>query len=173
MHVDLTQTRVFLAVVVAGAISLQPWFARADEGDGEGIGPVIGYSGERSWSFGWEASVARGRLPLIKGTVGGVYHVAPKASDPYTLHYAAVEPWFIAGGTLGLAVADGREVLRLVYGAWEGFPVSLTKDVDPFGGRSRTAWMFTFTIGVRAFGSTSQVYFTPKLWRFTTIAFNS
>lgn len=140
--------------------------AFAHEGDGEGIGPVFGYSNERSWSFGWEASLTR-LGPFVKGSIGGVYHVAPRGRDPFTIHYAAIDAWFVVGGTVGLGVADGRDPVRFAYGVWEGFPLSLTK-----GDSGKRIWMLTFTIGLRAFGATSQIFFTPKIWSYVPFTFN-
>jgi len=141
--------------------------AYAHEGDGEGVGPVLGYSNERSWSFGWEASWTR-LGPFVKASLGGVYHVAPNGRDPFAIHYAALDAWFLLGGTLGIAAADGREAIRLAYGVWEGFPLSLTKGGDS----GKRIWMLTFTVGLRAFGSTSQIFFAPKIWSYVPFVFN-
>jgi hypothetical protein len=148
--------------------------AEAQQGTGEGIGLVFGYSSEGSWSLGWEASLTRGG-PLVKLSAGGIYHIAPLGEDPFTVHYSALEPWLVVGGTLGLAIADGPEPLRLAYGIWEGFPISLEKGVEPFGGQvgEPRIWMLTLTFGWRGFGPTTQIYFTPKLWRFAPIGWNS
>jgi hypothetical protein len=160
-------TRCLLLLAIACAASLLPATARAHGGDGEGIGPVFGYSGERSWSFGWEASVTRGG-PFAKLSLGGIYHVAPNRADPFTIHYLVLEPWFVVGGTLGLAVADGPQVARLAYGLWEGLPIELNNGDSPFGDSTRH-WMLTFTIGWRGFGRTQQIFFTPKLWSFASL----
>lgn len=132
---------------------------------------MIGYSGERSWSFGWEASVTRSTVPLLKGSLGGIYHVAPRGADPFTVHYAAFEPWLIVGGTLGLGVADGSAPVRVAYGGWIAVP-PWRLPVKSYDGGDR-AWLLTFVVGIRAFGSTSQFYFTPKLWRYTSWSLNS
>jgi hypothetical protein len=146
--------------------------ARADagDGDGEGIGPVFGYSNNRSWSFGWEASIERG-APVFKASIGGVYHVAPQRDDPFTIHYLVFEPWLFVGGTLGFGIADGPHVARPAYGVWEGIPVSLEHGGDPLrtATPARREWMLTFTFGWRGFGPTSQIYFTPKLWSYAPV----
>jgi len=148
--------------------------ACAEDGDGLGVGPVIAYSNERSWSLGWELGVTRGG-PLLKASLGGVYHFEAKGDDPWTVHYLAWEPWFIVGGTLGVAVADGKEVARVAYGLWEGFPLAVSAGDDPFPftGSGDTGLVITFAIGWRGFGSMSQIYFAPKLWRYTTIRISS
>jgi len=163
---------VLLVIVFFASLGV-PCRAVAEQGDGGGVGPVVGYSGAGSWSLGWEASVSRGFVPVLKLSAGGSYQFAPRGKDPFTVHYLAVEPWFIVGGTLGLAVADGHDVLRLAYGGWEGFPVPLTNGMEPFGRNAGPAWMLTFAVGIRAFGATSQVYFAPKLWRTETFTFGS
>jgi len=118
------------------------------------------------------------RGPLAKVSLGGIYHVAPRGDDPFTVHYLVLEPWFVLGGTFGLAVAERGDPLRLAYGVWEGVPIPLKEGVDAFGGDNvagagERSWMLTLTLGWRGFGSTQQIYFTPKLWRFAPIGFNS
>ena len=142
--------------------------AKADLGDGEGFGPVVGYS-EGSWSFGWEAAISR-VSPLVKASVGGVYHVNRRDSAPLTVHYLAYEPWLLLGGTVGVAFADGPHLLRPALGVWQGFPITLTgKDLFSAGPVERR-WVLTLSIGWRWFGwSLSQFYFTPKLWRYSGV----
>lgn len=163
---------VVLASLACGQV---PGPAYADDGDGYGAGPVIGITGDGTLSLGWEASMTFGGFPIAKASAGGSYQVGPAAEEPYTFHYAVIEPWLFVGGTVGVAVADGANAVRGTFGIWEGFPIPLQDDqpVADAIGISEPAWMLTFAFGMRWFGSTSQLYLTPKLWRFTSIGFNS
>ena len=105
-------------------------------------------------------------FPFAKGSIGGVYHVAPQGKDPFTTHYLAWEPWLLVGGTFGLGFADGSSPVRLALGAWLGLP---PLEVS----HGERVWALTLAIGVRAFGGTTQLYFTPKIWRLTPFVLHS
>jgi hypothetical protein len=163
-----------MATAVLTALAGSAPVARADGGEGFGFGLVIGYSDNRSWSVGWEAGANTGG-PLLKLSLGGSYRVDGESRDPLAIHYVAFEPWLIVGGTVGVAVTNEPEV-RVAYGLWEGFAIPLEGDL--WGGTAGDdehpqSLLFTFAFGWRGFGATQQFYFTPKLWRFSTLEFNS
>ncbi len=162
----------FLPWILLVLSAVCPQTANASAGDGLGAGPVLGFSGGGRWSLGWEVS-GTVLAPLLKASIGGTYALAPRSPDPTTIHYVAYEPWLFVGATVGAAVVDGPE-FRLAYGVWEGLPLSLGGDLfDAIDGKVNAdqAWLLTLTLGVRGFGSTAELYFTPKLWYFETYRF--
>lgn len=146
---------LFLAVVAFAS------GARAESGDGVGVGPVIGITWHDSVSLGWELAGARGPGPFARFSVGGSYHLSAHADDPAYFHYVAWEPWAYIGGTLGASLTDQRDV-RVVYGLWEGLGKSVHGTIYD---DDTLHWAVSLSIGWRGIGSTHQFYLTPKLWR--------
>jgi hypothetical protein len=158
------------------ALSTLPFasLARADGGDGVGLGPVFAYSDNGGWSLGWEAG-ATGGATLAKFSIGGTYRLNGDPRDPASLHYVAFEPWLIVGGTFGFALTDWQKAAGML-GAWEGFPLPLEGEL--YGGDNSDdvhpmAWLFSIVIGWRWFSPHSQLYFSPKIWRWSTLEINS
>lgn len=134
--------------------------ARAESGDGIGIGPVIAITPRDSVSIGWELGVAR-PAPFARFSLGGSYHLRPHPKDPPFLHYVAWEPWAYVGGTLGAALTSAGQV-RAVLGVWEGFAESFDGDLYGSDGEN---WVLSLSLGWCAVGSTHQLYSSLKLWR--------
>lgn len=142
--------------------------ASAEEGDGVGVGPVLAFTWPDATSLGWELAGTTAGNTLAHFTLGGCYRISASPTDPGYLHYVAWEPWAYVGGTLGAALTDQFEP-RVMYGIWEGLPVSL--DGELFD-ESTLQWVFSITIGWRAVGAMRQFYITPKLWRMRSIDFS-
>jgi hypothetical protein len=148
---------------------LRPTDARAAERYGVGGGPVFAFSWHGGTYLGWELAGVRGADVFAHLTLGGSYRVwqSPEAlessprRDPTYFHYVAWEPWVYLGATLGAAVTDQLQP-RVVYGLWEGLPLSIDGD---FLGSDELQWVFSFAFGWRGIGGTHQFYLTPKLWR--------
>lgn len=134
--------------------------ARAEPGEGFGVGPLIAISTRDSVSLGWELGAAR-PAPLARLSLGGSYHLRPHPKDPPFFHYVAWEPWWGVGGTLGAALTDAGQV-RAVLGVWEGVAETLQGDLYTSDERD---WVVSFSIGWRVVGSTHQLYSSLKLWR--------
>src|SRR5688572_20219238 len=64
--------------------------ARADSGDGAGVGPVIGMTWNGSFSLGWEVGGSLSN-PLLRLAAGGSYHLTRAEDDPRYFHYLAWE----------------------------------------------------------------------------------
>jgi hypothetical protein len=153
-----------LPLASALALSFAAGSASAESGDGVGFGPVFAYSSDDTAHIGWELGAAWQYAPLLRFSLGGSYRVT--GGDRRTLayaHYLAFEPWFYIGGTLGLA-ADDRGDARGVYGLWEAAPMALG-DRRIFSSGDQLLWAVSLSIGWRGFGSTHQIYLSPKLWR--------
>lgn len=162
----MNRAHAILALVALSLCSGLHSTAHADYGDGAGVGFVLA-SGDTSWSLGWEIS-GTFRYPFVKASLGGIYDLDSTGNDPAVVHYVAWEPWLLVGGTLGIAYTDRPAPIRLAYGLWEGFPVSLTT-----ARRREPVWAITLAVGLRGFGSDLELYITPKLWRYVPYEFNS
>jgi hypothetical protein len=158
-------TRITVLLVVTCCASQ----AHADPGDGYGAGPVFALAKDGTFSLGWEAG-ATARVPMLKASVGGTYALNADPQRPTVIHYVAFEPWLIIGGSIGAALIDVSRV-GLMYGVWEGAPISLkgalVPEHDPYHPHPKSTWLLTLTVGCRIFGGGSaQFYFAPKLWRY-------
>ena len=154
-------------VCLATLLSFRAAEARAESGDGAGFGPVLGITTDGSVSLGWELSGSYGG-PLLRGAVGGSYHLQRSPEQPRYFHYMALEPWVYVGGTLGLAVTDAPTV-KVMYGLWEGWAQDLGSPLldgsyDFVDDDTRYHWVFTLSIGWRGMSGTQQFYITPKIW---------
>src|SRR5690606_2313409 len=83
-----------LTLCLAALLSFSAAEARAESGDGAGLGPVLGITTDGSVSLGWELSGTY-RGPLLRGALGGSYHLQRSPEQPRYFHYVAVEPWYI------------------------------------------------------------------------------
>jgi hypothetical protein len=139
----------------------------AGAGHGLGAGPVFAVSSHGTVALGWEAGTMM-PAPLARLSAGGSYRFArdPKAAIAY--HYVAFEPWLLLGATLGIALGD-LDRLGLAAGMWEGVMVPITKHAEVVGDCCTDAWMFSFAFGFRSFGSASEFYLAPKIWRYSTL----
>jgi hypothetical protein len=143
--------------------------ARADSGDGVGIGPLFAFSvnAEDSVAIGWEAA-ASVQGPFSKATLGGSYYLSSRkggAGDMPGFHYLAWEPWYIVGATLGVAATNRGDVLPY-YGLWDGLLGSVSGDnLTSLYDDEGLHWAVSLTAGWRGVGSRQEFYFTPKVWR--------
>jgi hypothetical protein len=159
--------RVGLALSLS--VSLSSANASAAEGDGVGFGAVFAFTWPDGAALGWELSGARGANILEHFTLGGSYRLPPLSKNfgsapptaPAYFHYLAWEPWVLVGATLGAALTD-RFQPRVMYGIWEGVPVSIDGDLFQDDGLQ---WVFSIAIGWRGIGGTQQFYVAPKIWR--------
>jgi hypothetical protein len=143
-----------LTTSTSDAIVLFAAGSRADNWDGWGTGPVVGYALGRGFSLGWELSGGT-RHPAVRGATGVFYR--PDGETARELGaYVAYEPWLAFGGTLGLALSN--EGGMGMYGAWEGlgFPRGYRYEQD------HPQQLVTLTVGWRVIGTTHEFYFTPK-----------
>jgi hypothetical protein len=151
--VILSRSRI-LGPCLAALVVSSAGQARADNWDGWGTGPVLGYAFDRGFSLGWELSGGTTHL-LVRGATGVFYR--PGAEGPHEIGlYVAYEPWWFLGGTLGVAVSN--EGPKGVYGVWEGMGL-------PRGYRAEQdhpQTLLTLTLGWRGIGTTHELYFTPK-----------
>ena len=162
----------FAGVVAALFVSL--WLApsaRADIYDYNlAAGPVVAIRDDRGLALGWELGAAFGRglvsNALTHVNVGGSYALLGTsnegAEDLSVVHYLVWEPWFIVGGTLGVAIDTGAR-FHPAFGVWEGLLVELSTDeeVDPYAPHRI---FLSFAFGFRWWGTeVSELYFTPKI----------
>lgn len=172
----VTPRLVLLALIASLGSLIDAAPAAAAGGRGYGAGPVIAFDGEHGLWLGWEAGLAAAG-PLLRVSLGGTYRLSSGSDQPRMLHHAVVEPWLILGGTLGLGLADAQ--LGLVYGLWEGIPLPIEGDLwggDAGDDYQPKVWVFSIAFGFHGlFGDDafSLFYFTPKLWRYETVEFNS
>jgi hypothetical protein len=147
-------TRTILSLCLGALFALSERPAQADNWDGWGAGPVLGYAFDRGFSFGWEFSGGTTNLAL-RGATGVFYR--PGAEDPHEIGlYVAYEPWVVVGGTLGFAVSN--EGAKSLYGLWEG----LGRPLGYYAERDYPQTLVTLTLGWRRIGTTHELYFTPK-----------
>ena len=98
-------------------------------------GPVVGNVNGRGWSAGWEAvggpmTTATNGDPspdigslLARAAVGMSWRPgAPGMQETERVTYMAWEPWFLLGGTFGLAHSSQDGSLRRLVGLWEVAP---------------------------------------------------
>ena len=142
------------------------------------VGPVFGYAFDRGGSIGWELS---GGSPFFHGSVGRAYRPSQDAADRADRHialaydatpvdrteritYITVEPWFIAGASLGGSISQIDPKVRLTAGVWEGMgvPIELSR-----GNAGRDAInyapMGSLAVGLRWLHGAFDVYITPKI----------
>jgi hypothetical protein len=164
---------------VAVLLTLAPPLLSAACGTGQQLaaGPTFGYVAGRGWSAGWEASGGPMTAPsggadpvptteslLGRASAGMSWRPAAQDSpERERLTYVAWEPWFLVGGTAGVAhsSADGR--VRPLLGLWEAIPYVS-------GGFHRTSalvrcapcYTVSLALGWR-WGGGSELYLSPKL----------
>ncbi|HEY4185123.1 MAG TPA: hypothetical protein VGP07_08650 [Polyangia bacterium] len=155
-------------------------------------GPVLGYVEGRGWSPGWEA----GGGPVQTRKSGGdpvtdasslFAHVslgmssrpgAPGREAREQILYAAWEPWFLVGGTLGVVRSSERGIDKMV-GAWEAVPWVIGAPVrgNPLH-RCNPCFTISLALGWRWSGG-REFYLAPKVgilddvampWPFQTYA---
>jgi hypothetical protein len=95
-----------------------PSLAHADDGENWLIGPVLGVRlggppGER----------------LVIGAEGGVGFGPERINFGFThsnsdIVYVELDPWYVVGGSLGLAVNTDNGAASPVLGLWEGIPLN-------------------------------------------------
>jgi hypothetical protein len=126
--------RASIAVSLAFAASLTS--AACGTGQQLAAGPTLGYVAGRGWSAGWEAGGGPWTAPSDGDDPGPtvtslVSHVsvgmswrpvAPWSAEHERLTYAAWEPWFLVGGTAGVAHSSADGNLHPLLGMWEAIP---------------------------------------------------
>jgi hypothetical protein len=141
-----------------------------------GAGPVVGYAQDRGFSAGWEASggpftttglddeeptvgslITRFSVGMAwRPSAGGVPGLEPLA-------YAAWEPWFLVGGTVGVVKVSSEPRPLPMVGLWEAAPYI-------GGGQTGTmplpkcspCYTLSIALGWRWSGA-SEFYLAPKL----------
>jgi hypothetical protein len=151
------------------ALSLLAADARAESGQGAGLGPVIGVTWKGSLSLGWELGGSLGGAPVLRLSMGGSYQLFRDEGDPQYFHYLAWEPWIYVGGTVGLVLTDEPRA-QFLYGLWEGWAQDLgdplfDANYDFLDDDTSLHWVLTLSVGWRGSGRTQQFYLTPKVWR--------
>jgi hypothetical protein len=159
-----------MATVLFVSLWLVP-SARADLYDYDlAAGPVIAMRDDGGLALGWELGGAFGHdlasRVLSRVNVGGSYALFGTsnrgAEDLSVVHYVVWEPWFIVGGTLGVAIDKGARV-HPAFGAWEGFPIPLSTD-DEIDSRSPHRIFLSIAFGFRWWGTdVNEFYLTPKI----------
>lgn len=125
-----------------------------------GAGPMLGWVEDEGLSVGWEISGTWG-IPLLHASVGGSYRLeAPGGTR--AVHYLAWEPWFVIGGTLGVAIDDDG-VATGAIGAWEAGPIWIHELRDQRASEAVPAIAVTLAIGWRLMAGRHEIYVTPKL----------
>jgi hypothetical protein len=140
-------------------------------------GPVIGYTFGRGASMGWEASggpftttgnSASDHPPSMSSgftrfSTGMSWRSAGVADTRERISYLAWEPWFLVGGTAGVASSSTEHAWKPMLGVWEGAPYV-------FGGQSDggllvphcgPCWTISVAVGWRWAGA-GEVYLAPK-----------
>jgi hypothetical protein len=108
-------------------------FAAAACGSGvqAAAGPVVGYVKGRGASLGWEAGggpmktevhgyAPELQFPSLIARVNLGMSWRPSARE--LVSYAAWEPWYLVGGTLGAAYSTADRQVGLLAGVWEALP---------------------------------------------------
>ena len=136
-------------------------------------GPVVGYVVGRGWSAGWEASggpmstnLEAVTFPsvLTHFSVGMSWRPGPSGTiGSERLSYAAWEPWFVLGGTLGIAHSSADGEFRSIFGLWEAAPWIFGAPIrsDPLK-RCSPCFTVSLAVGWRWSGS-GEFYMSPKL----------
>jgi hypothetical protein len=149
-------------------------------GTGEqlGIGPVLGYASGRGLSAGWEASggpfatTGNGDAVPTDGSLIGRFSVGtswrPGAGPTVArewLTYADWEPWFLVGGTAGLARSSTGPAWRPVLGVWEAAPYVAGGQTDPSSVLPRCGPCLTLSValGWRWALDGGELYLAPKV----------
>lgn len=147
---------IVLVVLLAGS-------ARADDGTNYLVGPVLGYT------FGGRTGGG-----LAYGGEGGIgwgperFNVGFEHRDGTTLGYVELDPWFLVGGSLGVAV-DSDDEPHAVLGLWEGLPI-LVGGCSTTPNEQRPA--ITIAVGWRWTG-VHELYVTLKGGSSERVCFNS
>ena len=118
---------VFVAVLLAAFASP----ARAEDGDllNYSIGPVFGIklSGKGDWPIiGLEAGAGFGPERI---------NVGFEHRSDHDAGYIELDPWYIIGGTFGVAIDDENQTHGVV-GVWEGLPLKGMDDGSCIGWRN-------------------------------------
>ena len=90
---------------------------------------------------------------------------------PHSANYAALEPWYLVGGTLGLSSDPYDGGHNAVLGLWEGGPLrsweisrnGVRQPEDSCDERSSNELMVTLAAGYRWMAGMHQFYITPKV----------
>ena len=163
-----------------GGLSMALALALGGCGTGQQLaaGPVFGYIRGRGYSAGWEAGggpmharsaggdpVPDGASLIARFNVGMSWRPgAPGTDVPERLTYAAWEPWFLVGGTAGVAHSSSDGLLHPLLGAWEAAPYvfGATGAHNPLRTCS-PCYTVALAIGWRWSGDSSEFYLAPKL----------
>ena len=143
-----------------------------------GAGPVVGYTQERGFSRGWEASggpfntsSGNGDQPPTFGSLVTRFSVGmawrPSAGGvPGLEHlaYAAWEPWFLFGGTAGLMKVSSERRLLPMVGMWEAVPYVAGGEAQAFAPLPKCSPCLTLSIALGwRWSGANEFYLTPKV----------
>jgi len=140
-------------------------------------GPVFGYASGRGASIGWEAGggpmwtaysgyEATPSLAslLARFNAGVSWRPTSQGSQGHErITYAVWEPWFLLGGTLGVAHSSEGSSVGPMFGVWEAAPYILGSPIrrNPLSTCS-PCYTVSLAFGWRWSSGTGEFYLAPK-----------